>query len=157
MMHYHFDWEVFVGGAAFGLPVGQLLQTHVDPVSGYTRTAPVHAGFNINTLRFPDRNNYLLFTEYDFESNADSGTFLHHTWDVHRATFDAPDGLYAQVFAWTGDNRNVGIIFDEFTLTIRGTAETLASEVPEPAEARAVLFLLVAAMAFQSHRRQSPK
>jgi hypothetical protein len=149
----NWDWEIFVGPTPFGLPEGQFLETHVDPVSGYARTAPVHVQFNINTGSRPDYRSFAYSAQYNFEtSTASASPTLHHTWDVYRSTFDSPDGLYAQVFAWTGDNRNVGIIFDEFTLTIRGTAESLVSEVPEPAETTAGVFPLLAVGLLWSQR-----
>ena len=126
----NFDWEIYLGPTSFGLPEGQFTQTHVDPVTGYARTAPT-IFHSVIGERF-DTNDYTFSVSHDFDSNVSGGSpYLSAVRNVFTSPFDSTDGLYAQMFFWTGDNRNVNIEFGEVTLTVRGSIANPAT-VPEP-------------------------
>ena len=126
----NFDWEIFLGPSSFGLPEGQFTQTHVDPVSGYSRTAPTQVQFVIGSQA--DTQSYQFSGNYNFGTNAITATpYLALLKNASTSPMDLTDGLYAQLFFWTGDNRNVNIQFDDVTLTVRGDIQTPVS-VPEP-------------------------
>jgi hypothetical protein len=115
----NFDWEVHIGPVPFGLPESQFIQTLVDPVSGYARIAPTQ--FRITIGNQSDTQSYLISGQHNFVTGT---TTASPYFSVVHAAFTSPvnltDGLYAQVFLWTADNRNSQIDFGEITLTIRG-------------------------------------
>jgi hypothetical protein len=123
----NFDWEVHIGPAPFGLPEGQFVQTLIDPVTGYNRIAPTQFRFTIGSQL--DDQSYLFSGLHDFTTGS---TSANPYFSVVHAAFTSPvtlaDGLYAQIFLWTADNRNSSISFDEITLTVRGTG----NDVPTP-------------------------
>ena len=126
----NFDWEIYLGPTSFGLPEGQFTQTNVDPVSGYTRTAPTIFHSVIGAQY--DTNDYTYLVTHDFGTNVSSASpYLAAVRSAFTSTFDTTDGLYAQIFFWTGDNRNTNIAFGEVTLTVHGSIEKPVS-VPEP-------------------------
>ena len=107
-----------------------MLRNRVDPVTGYTRTAPTIFHTVIGE-RF-DTNDYKFSVNHDFDTGVSSaGPYLSAVRSVFTTPIDSTDGLYAQVFLWTGDNRNSNIEFGEVNLTVRGDiANPIA--VPEP-------------------------
>jgi hypothetical protein len=115
----NFDWEVHIGPSSFGLPEGQFLQTVVDPIAGYTRIAPTQFRFVIGNRA--DGQSYVFSGQHDFVAGT---TTANPYLSLVQAAFTSPmnliDGLYAQVFLWTADNRNSQIDFSEITLTVRG-------------------------------------
>ena len=126
----NFDWEIYIGAASFGLPEGQFTQTNVDPVTGYVRTAPT-IFHSVIGEQF-DSSDYLFSVSHDFDTGVSSASpYLSAVRSVFTSPFDTTDGLYAQIFFWTGDNRNVDIDFGEVTLTVRGTIAN-PTAVPEP-------------------------
>lgn len=103
----------------FGLPEGQFIKTFVDPIAGYTRIAPTQFRFVIGNQL--DNQSYLFSGQYNLVSGTTTASpYL----SLVQAAFTSPmkltDGLYAQVFLWTADNRNSQIYFGEITLTVRG-------------------------------------
>ena len=130
----NWDWEVFLGPSPFGLPEGQFVATHVDPVSGYIRNAPTQLQF-VDGVLFA-QGNYIFSGNYDFVTNTMTATpSLEILKNASTSEMDLPNGLYAQLFFWTGDNRNCYISFEDVTLTVRGDIST---PVPEPS----TMFLL---------------
>lgn len=126
----NFDWEIYLGPTSFGLPEGQFTQTNVDPVSGYTRTAPTIFHSVIGAQY--DTNDYTYSVTHDFDTNVSSASpYLGAVRSAFTSPFDTTDGLYAQMFFWTGDNRNTNIAFGEVTLTVHGNIDKPVS-VPEP-------------------------
>jgi len=124
----NFDWEVYLGPSSFGLPEGQFIATHVDPVSGYVRTAPTQLQF-VDGVLFA-QGDYIFSGNYDFITNTMTATpSLGILKNASTSEMDLPDGLYAQLFFWTADNRNCYISFGEVTLTVRGD---ISNPVPEP-------------------------
>lgn len=123
----NFDWEVHIGPSPFGLPEGQIVKTLIDPVSGYDRIAPTQFRFTIGNQL--DTQSYVFSGQYDFTTGTTIANPLYST--VH-AAFTSPmtlaNGLYAQIFLWTADNRNSKISFDEIALFVRGTG----NDVPSP-------------------------
>ena len=122
----NWDLEVNLGPTSFGLPSGQFTQTHVDPVSGYSRTAPTQYHMSFGTP--VDSQSYQFDTTYDFQSiQAIASPFLGQVKKALTSTYDLSQGLDAQLFFWTADNRNSQFQFGDVTLTVNGTI------VPEPA------------------------
>jgi hypothetical protein len=115
----NFDWEVHIGPMSFGLPEGQFVQTLIDPAAGYTRIAPTQFRFVIGNQI--DDQNYLFSAQHDFIT---AHTIASPYFSLVKATTTSPmnltDGLYAQIFLWTADNRNSQIDFSEINLTVRG-------------------------------------
>jgi hypothetical protein len=115
----NFDWEVHIGPMSFGLPEGQFIQTFVDPIAGYARIAPTQFRFVIGNQL--DARSYQFSGQHDFVAGT---TTANPYLSLVQAAFTSPmnltDGLYAQVFLWTADNRNSQIDFSEITLTVRG-------------------------------------
>lgn len=132
----NFDWEVFLGPAPFGLPEGQFLKTLVDPVTGYSRQASTQFRFVIGSQL--DTQDYLFSGEYDFLSEtATANPFLANVKVASTVPMDLKDGLYAQMFLWTADNRNVDIHFRDIKLVVQGDIAKRhtkpSKSVPEPA------------------------
>jgi len=127
----NFDWEIYLGATSFGLPESQFIDTLIDPVSGYARTAPTILHTVIGSQI--DSNDYTFSASHDFGSNVSSASpYLSAVRSVFTSPIDTTDGLYAQMFFWTADNRNSNISFGEVKLTVRGNVENPVS-VPEPA------------------------
>jgi hypothetical protein len=126
----NWDWEVHVGPTPFGFPEGQFIQTHIDPVAGYQRNAPTQFRFVIGSRA--DGQSYVFRGHYDFTTGMVSAApYLGRLSAAFTSERDYLDGLHAQVFFWTADNRNCNILFDDVTLIIRGTIEErLEIEVP---------------------------
>lgn len=115
----NFDWEVHIGPAPFGFPEGQFIQTLVDPISGYDRTAPTQFRFSIGSQA--DTQSYVFSGRHNFVSGLSSASpYLSVVHAAITSEVTLTDGLYAQVFLWTADNRNSKISFAEITLTIQG-------------------------------------
>ncbi len=115
----NFDWEVHLGPLPFGLPEGQFIQTLVDPVTGYTRTAPTQFLFVIGNRA--DTQSYEFSGQHNFVTGTTTANpYLALVKAAFTSPMDLSDGLYAQVFLWTADNRDSRIDFDEITLTVRG-------------------------------------
>ena len=118
----NWDWEIHVGAADFGLPAGQFVKTTVDPVSGYSRIAPTQVLFAIGNK--VDSQSYPFSGSYDFTTDTiQASPYLAQL----KAAFTSPanmlNGLHAQLFFWTADNRNCYIDFGDITLTVRGTIQ----------------------------------
>lgn len=125
----NFDWEVHLSGSDINLPEGQFTKTLVDPVSGYNRTAETQYRFVIGERA--DSNSYLFQGGYDFTSN--QGSAYPYLSTIKQATtqqMSLTDGLHAQLFLWTADNRNSQLQFDNLSLTVSGNATPPI--VPEP-------------------------
>jgi hypothetical protein len=126
----NWDWEVHLDGKTIGLPAGQYLKTLVDPVTGYTRTANTRFQFVIGN-RF-DTGSYTFSGTHDFTTGITTAfPYLSFVKVAATSPFIVTDGLHAQMFFWTGDNRNVQIEFSGAQLIVRGSI--LAPAVPEPA------------------------
>jgi hypothetical protein len=118
----NFDWEVYLGPSPFGLPEGQFIGTHVDPVAGYSRSAPTQLRFVIGD-RY-DTQSYMFSGHFDFLTHTmTAAPHLSALKAAFTSPMDLPDGLYAQVFLWTADNRDCNIEFDQLTLIVRGDIE----------------------------------
>jgi C-terminal processing protease CtpA/Prc len=123
----NFDWEVHIGPTPFGLPEGQFIQTLVDPIAGYTRTAPTQFRFAIGNQL--DTESYLFSGQHNFVTRTTTADpYLSTVHEVFTAPTTLTEGLYAQVFLWTADNRNSQIDFGEITLTVRGQTSDSSSE-----------------------------
>lgn len=137
----NWDWEIFLGPTSFGLPEGQFIKTLVDPISGYTRNAPTQVRFVIGSEL--DTQSYLFSGNYDFSTDTISADpYLAKLKAAFTSPMDLKDGLYAQMFFWTADNRNVNISFDDVKLVVQGdvtkpkrakVAKPRQHRVPEPA------------------------
>ncbi|MDH3614407.1 MAG: hypothetical protein OES10_14155 [Gammaproteobacteria bacterium] len=115
----NFDWEVHLGPMSFGLPEGQFIKTFVDPIAGYTRIAPTQFRFVIGNQL--DNQSYLFSGQHDFVAGTTTASpYLSLVQAAFTSPMNLTDGLYAQVFLWTADNRNSQIYFGEITLTVRG-------------------------------------
>jgi hypothetical protein len=124
----NFDWEVHIGPASFGLPEGQFTKTLTDPVSGYTRTAPTQ--FRVAIGNQVDNQNYNFSASHDFATGTTTANpYYSVVHDAFTAPMDLADGLYAQVFLWTADNRNSQIDFGDITLTVRGKMPFVQVEI----------------------------
>jgi hypothetical protein len=95
----NWDIEIFAGPSSFGLPVGQFVQTRPDPVSAYKRTAPVH------TRLSTQKETFITSVSLPLESQRD-------------VILD--EGLRAQVFLWTADNRNCNLDISNVSLRFFG-------------------------------------
>jgi hypothetical protein len=122
----NWDLETFVGPSDFGLPQGQFIQTHVDPVAGYLREAPISQRSTVQSVSFS----------------------LDYTFPIGSVPLlELNDGLHTQLFFWTADNRNCNVSFDSVMMTIAGDA------IPEPTGTSVVVGFTCAAML---RRRRSP-
>jgi hypothetical protein len=120
----NWDWEVHLGPEPFGLPEGQFVETHVRPIIGYTRTAPTQLRIVIGS-QF-DTNSYPFSVNYSFTDHTIAVVpYLSQIKAAFTSPQDLPDGLYAQLFFWTGDNRICDITFGDATLVVRGTIEAI--------------------------------
>lgn len=133
----NFDWEIFLGPEPFGLPEGQFIKTLVDPVSGYSRQAPTQFRFVIGSQ--PDTQSYLFSGKYDFSTDtATAKPYIANVKAAFTSPMDLKDGLFAQMFLWTADNRNVDINFHDLKLVVKGDIAKKghhrhSKSVPEPA------------------------
>jgi hypothetical protein len=117
----NWDWEVHLGTSPFGLPEGQFDTTHVDPVSGYTRVAPTQLQFVVGAPPSPIGSEYTFSGSYDFLTGTMTAMpLLGSLKNASTTEMNLTDGLYAQLFFWTGDNRNCHILFENPTLTVHG-------------------------------------
>lgn len=147
----NFDWEIYLGASSFGLPEGQFLDTSIDPVTGYTRTAST-IFHSVIGERF-DTNDYTFAVSHNFGTNTSSASpYLSAVRSAFTSPIDTTDGLYAQMFFWTADNRNSNITFGDVTLTVRGEIENPTS-VPEPGTI-ALLGIGLFAIALARRRKQ---
>jgi hypothetical protein len=121
----NWDWEVHLGPTPFGFPVGQLRNTPVDPVSGYQKLAPTQLQFVIETYNALP-GDYNFSGSYDFVSrNMVAKPRLSLLKNAITAPMDLKDGIYAQLFFWTGDPRDCSVTFRDVTMTVRGNIEEL--------------------------------
>jgi hypothetical protein len=124
----NWDWEVFIGNSSFGLPEGQFTATTDDPVDDYVRTAQTQLQFVIGS--FFGSGEYTFSGEYDFLTGTMTAyPQLGTLKNASTSEMELTEGLYAQLFFWTGDNRNCYIVFDDITLTVRGE---IREPSPEP-------------------------
>lgn len=122
----NWDAEVYLGPTGFGLPTGQFTQTHVDPVSGYTRTAPTQ--FHLTFGDIVTSQSYQFDGSYNFQTSSVSASpSLNVLKTATTSTYDLSNGLDAQFLFWTADNRNSDFQFSNVTITVNGDI------VPEPA------------------------
>jgi hypothetical protein len=115
----NFDIEINLSGRQIGLPEGQFIKTTIDPVSGYSRAAETKYYFSIGNII--DSESYTFRGTYNFISAI--GTAYPYLGTIRVASnpeMNVFDGLHAQVFFWTADNRNCQIKFSEATLVVRG-------------------------------------
>ena len=122
----NWDLETFIGPETFGLPEGQFIQTLVDPVDGYPRQAPIWKRSTVQE--------YTFTLHYFFPNGSVPDLTL-------------SDGLRAQLFFWTADNRNCNISFSSGTVTISGDV------VPDPASGSGLFLLLSIPLLRNRHRR----
>jgi hypothetical protein len=124
----NFDWEVHIGPTSFGLPEGQFTQTLVDPIAGYTRTAPTQFRFVIGNQ--VDNQSYPFSAQHDFVSGTTTANpYFSLVQQAITSPMNLTDGLYAQVFLWTADNRNSKIDFGQIVLTVRGKMPAIQVEI----------------------------
>jgi hypothetical protein len=124
----NFDWEVHIGPTSFGLPEGQFTKTLVDPIAGYTRTAPTQFRFVIGNQ--VDNQSYQFSAQHDFVSGTtNANPYLSLVQQAITSPMNLTDGLYAQVFLWTADNRNSKIDFGQISLTVRGKMPATQVEI----------------------------
>jgi len=117
----NWDWEVYIGSTSFGLPTGQFIKTIVDPVNGYIKNAPIKILFAEGDYSAPNPTNYTFNATYDFNTGTLSGTPTPRSLtQAIRSDILLNNGLYAQMFLWTADNRNCYISFGAGTLTVKG-------------------------------------
>jgi hypothetical protein len=99
----NWDLEVFAGAAGtLGLPSGQFTKTLADPMYAYQPTAPIHTRFTYGEV------NYVRSVTIP---------------QAPRRDVSVDDGLRAQVFLWTADNRNCNLTIQ--TVSVRFFGETL--------------------------------
>ena len=124
----NFDWEVHIGPASFGLPEGQLTQTLVDPLTGYTRIAPTQFRFVIGNQ--VDDKSYQFSGRHDFVTGITTANpYFSLVQQAVTSPMNLTNGLYAQIFLWTADNRNSRIDFGQISLTVRGKMPAIQVEI----------------------------
>jgi len=124
----NFDWEAHIGPASFGLPEGQFIQTLVDSIAGYTRIAPTRFRFVIGNQ--VDNQSYQFSGQHDFISDTTTASpYLSLVQQAVTSPMNLTDGLYAQIFLWTADNRNSKIDFGQISLTVRGKMPVIQVEI----------------------------
>jgi hypothetical protein len=114
----NWDWEVHLSNEPFGWPEGQLFNSKVNPGKDYSREAPCQ--FVAAMGEAWDPRSHVYVAEHSFAT--DETTVSPYFGYVKRnwcAAMPMRDGLYARVFAWTGDSR-VEIQFDSLRLVVRG-------------------------------------
>jgi len=118
-----FDWEVHLNDTPIGLPEGQFIEAHVDPIAGYERVAKSQFRFIIGCQ--PDTESYMFRGGYDFRSgSASAEPYLGQVRVAFTDRLFLRDGLHAQLFLWTADNRNCQIEFEPVSLVVRGEIVT---------------------------------
>jgi hypothetical protein len=114
----NWDWELHLSNEGIDLPAGQLWATDVDPVKGYTRTAPCQ--FTLTYGEEPDASPYLFQVNHSLVT---SDTTAVPSYGRVKRSSCAPmaitEGLHAQVFFWTGDSRS-WIQYDGVRLVVSG-------------------------------------
>ena len=120
------DLEVHLNGAEINLPEGQFIKTHIDPVADYDSNAETQFNYTMYVLTIED--SYLFDVTHNFLSGQ---TTIYPPDRGHRnATFNpemiVDDGLHAQLFFWTGENRNCHLSFDGVSMEVDVTI------IPEP-------------------------
>jgi len=124
----NFDWEVHIGPTSFGLPEGQFIQTLVDPIGGYARIAPTQFRFVIGNQ--VDNQSYQFSGQHDFVSGITTANpYYSLVQQAVTSPMNLTDGLYAQIFLWTADNRNSKIDFGQISLTVRGKMPAIQVEI----------------------------
>jgi hypothetical protein len=115
----NFGIEVHLNGSDITLPEGQFIQTHIDPLTAYTRNAETQCQFGIGG---PDgSNSYIFSAAYDYTLGSGSAyPTLNGFGTLSNPEMVIGDGLHAQVYSWTGDNRNCKIVFSGATLKVKG-------------------------------------
>jgi hypothetical protein len=99
----NWDVEALAGPSGdFGLPAGQFTKSNADPMRAYKMTAPVHTRFTYEEVNFTRSVIIPAGTRKELALN---------------------DGLRAQIFLWTADNRNCNL--DIQSVTVRFFGETL--------------------------------
>jgi hypothetical protein len=131
----NFNIEVMLDGIDMTLPEGQFIATHVDPVAGYNFNMPVYYNVEMGWAweNFPNHNNYVFDVTRDFESGTTTA-YPHYAADIQaRSDVTLQDGLHAQLFFWTGDNRNCRLEFPGATLEVTATVLSAPpTAIPEP-------------------------
>jgi regulator of protease activity HflC (stomatin/prohibitin superfamily) len=147
----NFDVEIHLSGSAIGLPAGQYVNTLVDPVAGYARGAASQLRVVIGD--FPFTGDFDLGLGYDAASNSVAAApSLNIVKQLPQTALSLSNGLHAQVFLWTADNRNANIVFSNLRLVVEGDASIgLPAQVPEPS-ALLLLGIGLAAIRFTRHR-----
>jgi len=115
----NFNVEAHLNVSDITLPEGQFIQTHIDPVAGYISNAQTQ--FNSVIGGPGGQNSYTFTTAYDYTLG--SGIAYPTLNNIITATnpeMNISDGLHAQLFFWTGDNRNCKIQFSGATLKVKG-------------------------------------
>jgi hypothetical protein len=149
-----FDWEIYVGSTAFGLPTGQILGSPTAPDTLHNTTAPTR-------LRFAEggpasANTTPTFSgSYDFLSNtltvgpSGFGQFL-------KEGFTSPmnliQGLDVQLFLWT-ESPLTNIDFSNVKVEIKGQG---VAPVPEPNTLTLLSTGTMGLLAYMWRRRKVP-
>jgi hypothetical protein len=124
----NFDWEVHIGPAPFGLPERQFIQTLIDPIAGYSRTAPTQFRFVIGNQI--DNQSYQFSGRHDFVSGTTTANpYLSRVQQAVTSPMNLTEGLYAQIFLWTADNRNSKIEFSQISLTVKGKMPAIQVDI----------------------------
>jgi hypothetical protein len=125
----NFDVEVHLSGSGIGLNAGQYTQTHIDPVAGHSRLAESQLLVVVGDLALTGP--FGLTVNYDGSADSVSATpALARVKQYPVESLVLTDGLHAQLFFWTGDNRNVDIDISNVRLAIQGVA---SHGFPDPA------------------------
>lgn len=112
------DWDVFLGESSFGLPEGQINNTRNNPNWDFAYTASNQLQVSLKQPAGP--GNYAFTCSYDARTKevvASSG--LDWVKSAINPSMLLKDGLYAQLFFWTGDSL-CDIMFGDTTMTISG-------------------------------------
>lgn len=128
----NFDVEIHLSGSAIGLISGQYLNTLIDPVNGHTRNAD--SQFRTVIGDFPFTESFSLGVSYDGITDSATGSpALSTVKQLPNEALTLTDGLHAQVFLWTADNRNVRADFSNLRLVVEGDAsQGFPVPIPEP-------------------------